>query len=587
MISIVMSLNVPWPSFVRNLLVGVSSVMSVSSQSSTFQCINGYSVAEIYYGTLVLAVALPVIVAIISWIYWFVCVPQCPVLGCTKNIRLSDKCIKKNPFVSTVSTAPTAPTSDNAGHNERSSQVSFVSEGGVLNWKSTRDGFLFTNVYFLYLIYPSIIRMNFEIFQCETLCAESLYVLAIDESEQCYSFRHQAFLFVVAVPTLILIPVSIMLALLYLRVHRHELKTNRKLILRFGLLFSGYASHRWYWEIFVILRKVVLIVIVTFGRSNQSQLHFSLGSLVVMLYLQERGKPFEDERTGSSHTFCCCSSSDRSTQTALVLQPSLMQQQIFNKERAQNHQLHLVEIGSLVVLCTMSWVAVFFTLEGSETIDNPNVFAPTIAFVLGFLVIMSNVVFVLICGYLVCRKFDEKNHLTKALGDVFKKGVNNMIGSSPTISSPTVGNREGEEKSNDVSPQTNMSGVELAVFATKRFGPSLTKEKSNDVSPQTTIRMDKQRSEESVVDISDDRLVSETEPDEDFLETKETDEHGKMHWIQHEDDTGTPYYENKETGRTTWTQRDSSGQIMKVINPEKIAKGADVDVEDYIENPLK
>ena len=33
-------------------------------------------------------------------------------------IRLSDKCIKKNPFVSTVSTAPTTPTSDNADHNE-------------------------------------------------------------------------------------------------------------------------------------------------------------------------------------------------------------------------------------------------------------------------------------------------------------------------------------------------------------------------------------------------------------------------------------------------------------------------------------
>ena len=405
--------------------------------------------------------------------------------------------------------------------------------------------------------------MSFETLQCETLCAESLHVLAIDESEPCYQLRHQTLVFVVAVPTLILYLLILpMLALLYLRAHRHELKTNRKLILRFGLIFSGYASHRWYWEMFVILRKVVLIVIVTFGRSNQSQLHFSLGSLVVMLYLQERGKPFEDEMI-------------------------MGEQQIFNNERAQNHQLHLVEIGSLVVLCTMSWVAVFFTLEGSETIDNPNAFAPTIAFVLGFLVIMSNVVFVLICGYLVCRKFDEKNHLTKALGDVFKKGVNNMIGSSPTISSPTVGNREGEEKSNDVSPQTNMSGVELAVFAAKRFGPSLTEEKSNDVSPQTTIRMDKQRSEESVVDISDDRLVSETEPDEDFLETKETDEHGKMHWIQHEDDTGTPYYENKETGRTTWTQRDSSGQIMKVINPEKIAKGADVDVEDYIENPLK
>ena len=35
MIAIVMSLNVPWPSAVRALLIGISSVMSISSQSSS------------------------------------------------------------------------------------------------------------------------------------------------------------------------------------------------------------------------------------------------------------------------------------------------------------------------------------------------------------------------------------------------------------------------------------------------------------------------------------------------------------------------------------------------------------------------
>ena len=66
-------------------------------------------------------------------------------------------------------------------------------------------------------VFPSVIRMSFETLQCETLCAGSLYVL--------------------------MLPV---LALLYLRAHRHQFKTKRKLILRFGLIFSGYASHRWY-----------------------------------------------------------------------------------------------------------------------------------------------------------------------------------------------------------------------------------------------------------------------------------------------------------------------------------------------------
>ena len=61
------------------------------------------------------------------------------------------------------------------------------------------------------------------------------------------------------------------------------------------------------------------------------------------------------------------------------------------------------------------------------------------------------------------------------------------------------------------------------------------------------------------------------------MKTTEIDEHGKMQWIQHEDDAGTPYYENKKSGRTTWTPRDSSGQMLK---------GAS-DVAEYTGNPMK
>ena len=237
-------------------------------------------------------------------------------------------------------------------------------------------------------VFPSVIRMSFETLQCETLCAGSLYVL--------------------------MLPV---LALLYLRAHRHQFKTKRKLILRFGLIFSGYASHRWYWEIIVLLRKVVLILIVTFGKSNQSQLHFSLGSLVAMLYLQERGKPFHDEII-------------------------LGEQQIFNKERAQNHQLHLVEIGSLVVLCIMSWVAVFFTLTGSETIGD---------LVLSFLVITSNVVFFLLCGLLGCQKYGQRQKLKQKLKACCSACSVALINASRQDDPPQ-----------DDPPHTPASGIELA-----------------------------------------------------------------------------------------------------------------------------
>jgi hypothetical protein len=388
MVSIVMSLNVPWPSAVRSLLVGVSSVMSISSQSSSVQCMNGASVAEIFYGTLILAVVLPLIMAGISWMYWFACVPRLPVLGCSKNLRVADARIKQNPFAS--------PSNSNENDEEERNRASASGGGGLgggdVNWKSTRDGFIITNVYFVYLIFPSIIRMSFETLGCETLCDGALHVLAIDESEVCHSPRHQTIAFVVAVPTLILYLLLLpMLALLYLRAHRHEMQTSRKLILRFGLIFSGYASHRWYWEIFVILRKVVLILIVTFGRTSQSQIHFALGSLGVMLYLQERGKPYHKNQNEN--------------ETFIVL--GVAAKQILNKKRAQNHQLHLTEVSSLGVLCTMCWVAVFFSLTGSGT-DNVDV-------VLSFLVIVSNVAFVSMCGYLACQKFGEKNRLRSKL----------------------------------------------------------------------------------------------------------------------------------------------------------------------------
>ena len=254
------------------------------------------------------------------------------------------------------------------------------------------------------------------------------------------------------------------LMLVYLWLHRKVMLTDRKLVLRFGLLFSGYTSSRWYWEIFVIMRKVVLIMIVTFGQSNKSQLHFALGALIVLLYLQERGQPFggfehnrgsissgdeggeDGERSSSSllqdgvladgweetkdeegKTYYYNMQSG-ATQWELPVVPaprSLVPAQLAptvvesasspavdrNKEQSQNRLLHLMEVASLLVLLTMVWVSVFFTLTTCDKGDVDCI-------VLSLIVFASNLAFVVVCTYVGCKEFGERNHIGKKVSQL-------------------------------------------------------------------------------------------------------------------------------------------------------------------------
>ena len=375
MISIIMSLNVQWPDTVRSILVGVSGLISVSGHTSALHCSSDsdLSTAYIHYVTLSIASMLPLFMCLISWIYWFLCVPRVPACGCTKKLRVSAYCFKKNPFVL----------------NARRSTISESEQASASNrhWKSTRDGWIATNVYFVYIVFPSIVRMSFETFQMQEICGAQY--LAMDDTELFEGERRRAFAEYVALPAMMLYMLVLpILTMVYFWKQHSVMWTNHKMVFRFGLLYSGYAKDRWYWEIFVVARKIVLIFIVTFQRSNESQLHFALGVLIFILYLQERGKPFEGRVESTSA-----------------------------KQKKQQHMLHLSEVGSVVVLLIMVWVAVFFNVSPCST-DDWNCVA------LSFLVFCSNLVFVAMCSYVGCRAFVERNHLNEKLAkmrSVFRK----------------------------------------------------------------------------------------------------------------------------------------------------------------------
>ena len=101
MVSIIMSLKVSWPETVRTVMVGLGSIMTVSGHTDSIHCsFKIQSVADVFYGTLVATIVLPVVMVVCTWMYWFVLVPCFPVLGCTKDLQLKKfGKINKNPFM--------------------------------------------------------------------------------------------------------------------------------------------------------------------------------------------------------------------------------------------------------------------------------------------------------------------------------------------------------------------------------------------------------------------------------------------------------------------------------------------------------
>ena len=230
--------------------------------------------------------------------------------------------------------------------------------------------------------------MSFETFQRQNICGTQY--LAMDDTELFDGDRRKIFSNYVALPALLLYMLVLpILTMVYLWKQHGVMWSNRKMVFRFGLLYSGYAKNRWYWEIFVVVRKILLIFIVTFGRSNESQLHYAMGVLICILYLQERGRPFEDHNQQSTST-------NKETTT---------------KQKKQQHMLHLSEVGSLVVLLITVWVAVFFNVSPCSTEDWDCI-------ALSCLVFLSNLLFVATCSYVGCRAFAERNNLNVKLSNM-------------------------------------------------------------------------------------------------------------------------------------------------------------------------
>ena len=126
-----------------------------------------------------------------------------------------------------------------------------------------KDKFVVTVCALLYLLYPTLTLSAFGLFTCIDVAGQN-YLLA-DLSEECYAERHTTYVLAVGIPQLLLFVVGLPTAGLFFMIRNRERLGTTAVKARYGLFFGGYKNDRYYWEFFLVFRKVSVMMVSSFG----------------------------------------------------------------------------------------------------------------------------------------------------------------------------------------------------------------------------------------------------------------------------------------------------------------------------------
>jgi len=163
-------------------------------------------------------------------------------------------------------------------------------ERGILYVK---DKFVTSICFLIYLLFPTVVKQAFGVFNCYTIGGKP-YLLA-DLEESCYQGRHIYYIIFVGVPQVLFYVIGLPLTGLYF-LHRNKDRLNVFAVrARYSLFFTGYREDRYFWEIVVVIRKVAVIAISVFCNGIDPELQALLVLFLIMILVaaQYIGSPYK------------------------------------------------------------------------------------------------------------------------------------------------------------------------------------------------------------------------------------------------------------------------------------------------------
>ncbi|OMJ88200.1 hypothetical protein SteCoe_9934 [Stentor coeruleus] len=156
----------------------------------------------------------------------------------------------------------------------------------------------------LFLIHPGISNMSLSIFYCFEINEGEFWNLnALDI--QCYTNDYARDYYAIFILGLILWTIGMpAIAYAILRKNKKELETT-EIKAKYGFLYHGYHSNRYYWEFVIMFRKILIISVALFLKycTVPLQLIFILFILIGALVLNLYYKPFELNELNRTENF--------------------------------------------------------------------------------------------------------------------------------------------------------------------------------------------------------------------------------------------------------------------------------------------
>ena len=277
MLMLIASFSIQWPDvFVSVFRIG-QALSLLSQHLLNFQClIIGASDADIFFMTRILWAFLPLILIFCCTLTWLVMT----VFG---HMCKGNKCC--NDY--------------------------FYQSNGI-PWNKI----IVSCVTILYFIYPTLVQETFNLVSCRSVCGGQLYLRAV-LSEPCWGgTQHMTYFLVVGLPMFALYVVGLPLLAFVaiwrivrnkkekvnenddtLKEKEEEEEDEEEFHNVFGQFYSHFKTKTWWWELTVVMRKIVMSVLQVFGdKLEDMQILLSLLFFAIVFGITIIVRPFADRK---------------------------------------------------------------------------------------------------------------------------------------------------------------------------------------------------------------------------------------------------------------------------------------------------
>jgi len=274
------------------------------------------------------------------------------------------------------------------------------------------------------------------------------------------------------------------------------------------LLFGGYKSDRYFWEFCMILRKVCVIAISSFGASMDAEIQTLLLIMVLILCsaLQHAGQPYDTSAT---------------------------------------HLLPNLEMAVLFMLIMTLWSGLMmFKLNDSGTESNKSVHVS-----LTMITVVTNVLFVIaLIGILLRQLIQESREKGSSL--VIKLDqLCGCGGNGNDNGNGSAGTNNMTEQNEDVAMDIELSAMTAAAAVPVNENPMNAKKKKQDavVGGKSDTANNSVSKKPRKTELIQQHATTDTEVITEVTETNENEVQ-----IIIDESTGKRYSYNKSTGETKW-----------------------------------